>query len=245
MSSVVYKYKLDAGLNTLQLPVDSISTTVGLQGCQLVLWVLVQDVAENLGILKPRTFYVAMTGEVFGMCVYTYVGTVQAGDGIVLHVFEVVVGVGVGGSVVVGVVVAVAGVAVADGAVLADTVGVGGSVGAEVGVAMTSRKSRKAKSGPSHVFTDSAGVRWHCRIFNYWDDWPHMLTANAHHVLPPNLHYEWSHVPDWHLDLAVEPPEVEHHLRGCLLRVQAELLASRPAPEPLFLDLSEAPQELS
>jgi len=95
---IVYKYKLNPGWNSLQLPgnVDAANRgtanagcllDVDFQGDTLVMWALVDPERET----NMRMFYCAMTGQTIPTDTYyigEYIGTATSPHGIVVHVFS-------------------------------------------------------------------------------------------------------------------------------------------------------------
>ena len=74
----IFKYVIDVGPNTLDIPLGAEVLTVQKQAGQFVFWARVCDDQPK----RPRGFYLAMTGEDLAQCGATnwdYKGTVQDG----------------------------------------------------------------------------------------------------------------------------------------------------------------------
>ena len=89
MSQVVYKYAIPVTDHPIiELPVGAVVLSVGMQGCNMYIWALIdpQVIAMDL-----RKFRVAGTGHLIEEeDVGKFLGTVTGASGvIVLHVFEV------------------------------------------------------------------------------------------------------------------------------------------------------------
>lgn len=89
MEATIWKHVLTPGSNVLSLPSTSTTLSIGWQGEQLVMWVLMLDPGFAHQRIERR-FLVVVTGETFErLNTDKYVGTAVCGrSGIVLHVFE-------------------------------------------------------------------------------------------------------------------------------------------------------------
>lgn len=90
MKATVWKYNLVPGTNKIAFPRKPTVLTIGWQGMDLVMWVLL--LGPDLDHQRiERRFLVVGTGEKFEMSsTDEYVGTAECGrNGIVVHVFEV------------------------------------------------------------------------------------------------------------------------------------------------------------
>jgi len=90
MNSIIYKYPLLSGTGTggdqvIYLPIGSVPLSVGVQGGQPVLWVML----PNLHVSKSegRRFKIQTTGNPFDSAGMTFIGTFQI-DWFVGHLFE-------------------------------------------------------------------------------------------------------------------------------------------------------------
>ncbi len=82
----IYKYVLESPAETINLPAGAKPLSVGVQGSQVVLWVLLDPKATEH---KLRTFETYGTGwDVPDAEGLVPVGTVQLPNGLVFHVFE-------------------------------------------------------------------------------------------------------------------------------------------------------------
>jgi len=90
MKATIWKYMLRPGDNKIALPKTAKPLSIGWQGMDLVMWVLMLD-PDYGPSLVDRRFLAVVTGERFeGLNMDKYVGTAECGrDGIVAHVFEV------------------------------------------------------------------------------------------------------------------------------------------------------------
>ena len=86
----IYKYILNAEVNKIKMPKDSIVLSVHEQGIDICIWVLFDE--RNEKILKERTFLMVVTGSEYkgyNLSKNNYIGTVLVDLGhYVLHVFE-------------------------------------------------------------------------------------------------------------------------------------------------------------
>lgn len=89
MKATIWKYVLTPGSNVLSLPRTSTALSIGWQGEQLVMWVLMPDPGFAHQRIERR-FLAVGTGETFErLNTDEYVGTAECGrNGIVAHVFE-------------------------------------------------------------------------------------------------------------------------------------------------------------
>lgn len=97
---VIYKYVLNPGANALAFPADSKVLSVGVQGRDVVMWVMheargpynpdkTEVLAERIG---RRVFETFMTGQSMPPTKREFIGTVQLianAHTIVIHVFEI------------------------------------------------------------------------------------------------------------------------------------------------------------
>ena len=90
MRATIWKYHLVPGTNKIALPKTSKALSIGWQGTDLVMWVLMLDPDFDHPRVERR-FLAVGTGEKFErLNTDEYVGTAECGrNGIVAHVFEV------------------------------------------------------------------------------------------------------------------------------------------------------------
>lgn len=85
----VWKYILEPGETTLEIPVGAQILSVAVQGEEVCLWALVEPDA----IIEPRQFIVAGTGESIPDKYQppAFIGTVHLSAFLVFHVFELTI----------------------------------------------------------------------------------------------------------------------------------------------------------
>jgi len=84
----VWKYELEPGVNEIELPYEAVPLSVGWQGRNVMMWVLVEHPGGRAK--DKRKFLWIGTGHKFERHASPeFVGTVQDPSGFVWHVFEV------------------------------------------------------------------------------------------------------------------------------------------------------------
>jgi len=88
LMKTIFKYTLTGPSCEILMPKDAEILHVGEQHPHLVIWALVDKKYIEEQVTENRFFYIQATGEDFSDEGLSFVGTVQASNGLVWHIFE-------------------------------------------------------------------------------------------------------------------------------------------------------------